>query len=148
MAVAVRLVAAHDSGAGHPALRAAGDAARAIEGEESAHALLAWRTLVWALRSPASAAEGVREVVAAGLRVAKGLVDAPRPRVLAAVAEVTTCYGQMVREVDRPAVRKAMVSVLVAPWLEALLQTTGDGRATAAAFIRNDCAAGGGRIRG
>eukprot|EP00873_Tetraselmis_striata_P040013 jgi/Tetstr1/460277/TSEL_005577.t1 len=54
-------------------------AVRAIEGEESTHALLAWRTLVWALRSPASAAEGVREVVAAGLRDAKGMVDAPRP---------------------------------------------------------------------
>eukprot|EP00873_Tetraselmis_striata_P040014 jgi/Tetstr1/460278/TSEL_005578.t1 len=44
---------------------------------------------------------------------------------------MTTRYGQMVREADRAAVRKAMVSVLVAPRLEALLQTNGDGRATA-----------------
>eukprot|EP00873_Tetraselmis_striata_P021965 jgi/Tetstr1/442229/TSEL_030370.t1 len=131
MSVVVRLVAAHDNSACHPTFRTAGEAVRALEGVESAHALLAWRTLVRALRSPASAAEGVREVVAAGLRDTKGMVDAPRPRVLAAVAEVTTRYGQMVREADRAAVRKAMVSVLVAPRLEALLQTTGDGRATA-----------------
>eukprot|EP00873_Tetraselmis_striata_P040021 jgi/Tetstr1/460285/TSEL_005585.t1 len=82
MSVVVRLVAAHDNSACHPTFRTAGEAVRALEGVESAHALLAWRTL-------------------------------------------------MVREVDRAAVRKAMVSVLVAPRLEALLQTTGDGRATA-----------------
>eukprot|EP00873_Tetraselmis_striata_P040009 jgi/Tetstr1/460273/TSEL_005573.t1 len=45
--------------------------------------------------------------------------------------DITTSLTAMVREVDRAAVRKAMVSVLVAPRLEALLQTTGDGRATA-----------------
>eukprot|EP00873_Tetraselmis_striata_P005269 jgi/Tetstr1/425533/TSEL_001544.t1 len=60
-------------------------------------------------------------------------LGAPRSlRDLAAAVLQEGCLEEtMVREVDRAAVRKAMVSVLVAPRLEGLLQTNGDGRATA-----------------
>ena len=138
MAVAALLAAQRDAGVSHsPALYAANEAVKAIAREESAHALLAWRSLAWAVQQSLEAAVagdggggsspqgGVREAVEAGLRNAKqslsmsGAMNSSSRLVIAVV--VTPSYGQLVREEDRTAVRDAVVRGLVVPGLEALL---------------------------
>ena len=122
LAVAADLASASDTGADGPALGSARAAVDAIAREEAAHAQLAWRTLSWALEQQQP---GIRESVQAHLLELKSKEASPQGDSMSnggPAGSVNPHYGIVSRADEKLRVREAVMTRIVAPWLDALLE--------------------------